>query len=273
MSRARWLTPAVGAALVAATLIVAVAVPGLTTRSGADQKRLVVAAGTTLVDSGFMHHLAAAYENVDPETQLSIVGLSSAEAIAHASAGNADVIITHNRDMLDAYLEKNPSALRIDAFTSAFFLVAGPTIDLPAGSLGDALGVVVAGGHPFVSRDDGSGTHAAELAAWEMVGIDPAGEPWYIRTGTGMGATLLVTDQRHAVTLAEHGSFLAVQPALALIVVAGTAFPNPYDLTVIDPSGAPAALAFSDWLASPEGHAAIVEANEYLFGEQVYAAP
>lgn len=251
----------------------AVAVLGLAACGGSGQHRVVVAAGTTLVDSGFMDELVAAYADTAPEIRVSIVGLSSAEAIAYASAGNAAVIITHNRALLDAYLATNLSSARVDMFSSSFFLVADPTVDLPSGSLGAALVVVAAEGIPFVSRDDGSGTHAAELAAWEAVGIDPTGEPWYIRTGTGMGATLLVTDQRHAVTLTEHGSFLAAQQPLSLVEVDGTLLPNPYDLTVIDPSGTSEALAFAAWLTSSEGREVIVEINERLFGTQVYAVP
>ncbi len=234
-------------------LLALVAGTGVAACSGIGETRVVVAAGTTLVDSGFIEELVTAYEATDPDIHISVVALSSAEAVAFAAAGNADMIITHNRPLLDDYLREHPGSLRVDVFASTFFLVADPALSLPSGSLTAALEFVAAEEIPFVSRDDGSGTNNAELGAWVAAGIDPRDEPWYIRTGTGMGATLLVTDQRHAVTLSEHGSFLAARQHLTLVAIPGTDLPNPYDLTVIDPTASPGALAFAHWLLSPDG--------------------
>ena len=241
--------------------------------SSSGQTRVVVGAGTTLVDSQFMAELVDAYAEVEPSTSLSVLGLSSAQAIAHAEAGDADVIITHNREALDEYLEVRPSSVRSDVFASEFFLVADSEIDLVADSMEQALSIVADEGHLFVSRDDGSGTNIAELKAWEIAGIDPSEEPWYIRTGTGMGSTLQVTDQRHGVTLAEHGAYLASEPVLSLVRVGTTVIINPYDLTVVDPDSNSAAVAFAEWITSPDGVVVVRNANQLLFGEQVYEAP
>jgi tungstate transport system substrate-binding protein len=155
-------------------------------------------------------------------------------------------------------------------FASEFFIVVDSSIPLIAGSVEEALSSIATRSLPFMSRDDGSGTNAAELTAWQSAGIDPSGEPWYFRTGTGMGSTLQVADQRHATTLTEHGSFLASESVLSLVRVENTALDNPYDLTVVDPGGNPAASTFAVWLASPDGAVVITNANQKLFGEQVY---
>ena len=241
--------------------------------SSSGQTRVVIGAGTTLVDSQFMAELAAAYGEVDPSVELSVVGLSSAQAISLAEAGDADVIITHNRAALEEFLVAHPASVRSDVFASKFFIVADPKIDLIATSVDDAFSVIAEMAYPFVSRDDGSGTNAAELQVWDAIGVDPLHEPWYIRTGTGMGATLQVTDQRHATTLAEHGAFLASEAALSLVAVDNTDVANPYDLTVVDPASSNAAKDFAVWVTSPRGVAAIEEANLTLFAQQVYVAP
>jgi tungstate transport system substrate-binding protein len=252
-------------------IAVAVAVV-LAACSSPAQERVVVGAGTTLVDSQFMAEITAAYGEVEPSTDLSIVALSSAQAISVAEAGDADVIITHNRQAIDQFLDVTPEAVRSEVFASEFFIVADPSIALVADSVEDALSSIASRSLSFMSRDDGSGTNAAELSAWRSAGIDPSDEPWYFRTGTGMGSTLQVTDQRHATTLTEHGSFLASDHVLSLVRIAHTSVDNPYDLTVVDPINNPAALAFSEWLTSPDGVVAIMNANEKLFGQQVYAA-
>lgn len=241
--------------------------------SGSSDARVVVGAGSTLVDSLLIAEVVEAYAEVEPTVQVSVVGLSSSEAIAVAAAGNADVIITHNHDALAVYLDEHPESERFDVFSSTFFVVTPPSITFDVNSAEEALIVISENALPFVSRDDGSGTHAAELAAWAGAGVDPSDEPWYIRTGTGMGATLQVADQRDAATLAEHGAFLAAQSSLSLARVESTEIPNPYDLTVIDPSANTAAADLAAWMTSADGVAAIEQANALLFGEQVYAAP
>jgi tungstate transport system substrate-binding protein len=255
-----WAVIAVGAAIVLAGC------------SSTSESRVVVGAGTTLIDSQFMAEIAAAYAEVEPSTDLSIVALSSAQAISVAEAGDADVIITHNREALDEFLDEHPESIRSDVFASEFFIVAAPSVAFTAGSIEEALTEIAVRSLPFMSRDDGSGTNAAELTAWQSAGIDPSGEPWYFRTGTGMGSTLQVTDQRHAITLTEHGSFLASESTLSVVRVENTAMDNPYDLTVVDPTDSPAASTFSVWLTSSDGAVAITNANQKLFGQQVYEA-
>lgn len=237
------------------------------------QSRVVIAAGTTLVDSQFMARLVDAYRSVDPDTDLAVIGLSSAEAVALADAGSADVIITHSREALDAYLSAHARSLSTEVFVGTFFAVADPTIEFNVASFEDALRVVRERGYPFVSRDDHSGTNAAELAAWKSIGVDPSAEPWYVKTGTGMGATLQVANERHAVTLTDHGTYLASASALTLQPVANTVFPNPYDLTLVDPQADLDAKSFVEWLVSPAGARAIEMANNDLFGIQVYVVP
>ncbi len=258
--QSRWVLIAVGVAVVLAGC------------ASSTQTRVVVGAGTTLVHSQFMAEIVAAYEDVEPSTDLSVVALSSQQAISVAEAGDADVIITHNREALDEFLDVHPESIRSDVFASEFFLVADPSIALIAGSIEEALSLIATRSLPFMSRDDGSGTNAAELTAWQRAGIDPSAESWYFRTGTGMGATLQVADQRHATTLTEHGSFLASESVLSLVRVENTDLDNPYDLTVVDPDSSPAASTFAVWLSSPDGAVVITNANQKLFGEQVYVA-
>lgn len=84
-----------------------------------------------------------------------------------------------------------------------------------------------------------------------------------------MGATLLVADQRHAVTLTEDGAFLTADRQLSLLRVQNTTIENPYQLTLVD-SVSNTGVSFFEWIGSPAGRAALVAANTELFGQQVY---
>lgn len=243
--------------------------------AGGDSDRFVLAAGTTLVDSGFIEMVVESYTQETEGAEIAVVALGSAEALAYADAGNADVTITHEPDALAAFLSAHPQAASFVPFASEFTLVGPPAFSGNDATVVDAFARVVSSGFPFISRDDGSGTYAQEQSIWASIPYAPAGQGWYTRTGSGMASTLLVASQRSAVTLAELGAFLTVSAQLSLVeipVEEGTLLENPYDLTVVDSSNR-AAVAFGEWLAAPDGVAAISAANERLFGIQVYRVP
>ena len=203
-------------------------------------ERVVVAAGTTIVDSGFIEALIDEYPG---DGSFSIVAASSREGFALADGGAADMLFTHLAEVEDEYVAAHP-----DAWQSAGVRepvprgwAAGTDRHPTRGRRGGRLLRHCGGEAPFVSRGDGSGYGGARACDLGSRGIEPAGQPWYIETGQGMGFTLQVTDQRDAFTLVEGGSFFAEASVLSLEEVAVTASPdellsNPYRMTLVDPS-------------------------------------
>lgn len=244
--------------------------------SSSGDQRVIVAAGTTVVDSGLVEYLVDAYVAEGGQGEIDVIALSSQQSLAYASAGNADITITHEEDLLTSFLAETPDAVSSPVFESRFVYVASPDLTFSSPTVESILETVASEGINFVSRDDGSGTYLKEITMWDAVGVDPTGESWYIRTGTGMGETLLVADQRKGVTLAEVGAYLAASDDISLAPVDDGSDPdlvNPYDMTVIDPTGNEAAVDFFSWLMSQAGSAAILAANEELFGVEVYVLP
>lgn len=239
---------------------------------GADPDRVIVAAGTTIVDSGFVGRVLDRYEAA-AGVEVSIVAGSSAQVLDLLSQDAADVAISHAPQLEADHLAAHPADQPVPLFTSRFVIV-GPR-DLVAAVGGfepvAAWAALWDSGATFVTRNDGSGTHAREIALWQAVGIDPAGDR-YVRTGQGMGFTLQVANQFQGITLAEIGAFLAARPNLSTMEAAALApselLENPYvGIAAADSAGA----AVLDWLSSPAGAAAIAEANDALFGESVYS--
>lgn len=237
--------------------------------------RVIVAAGTTVVDSGLIDAIVDEYIATGGDGSISVIGLSTQQVLAYGGAGNADVTITHDRAALDTFLEANTDSIAFPLFSSRFVLVGPPDTSFSDMSAPGVLRGVAAQGLPFVSRDDGSGTYARERALWASIGVDPRGADWYIRTGTGMGATLQVASARAAVTLAEIGVFLTARDQLDLKEIGeeGDTLENPYDVAVVAPDDAPLAVTFVTWLISDAGGAAIESANDSIFGSQVYRLP
>lgn len=244
------------------------------TACGGSDDRVVVAAGTTLVDSGVLDSLADAYESTHRGVNVSIVGRATREVLELGAQGAADVLITHAPAQEAAFLANHPEAASMMLFTSRF-LIVGPGSRVPSlagSSVSDVLHAIAAGGWDWVSRRDGSGTYEREAALWSGAGLDPIGESWYIETGQGMGNSLQVADQREAFILVEEGTFLVSRGTLRLEVVetSGGDLINPY--TVIVPAPDAAAEDFVAWLLSAEGRAALHEANREAFGRDVFRA-
>ena len=89
-----------------------------------------------------------------------------------------------------------------------------------------------------------------------------------------MISSLLIASDRGAVTLSERGAFLAAVGQIALNELpldSAELLDNPYDLTVV--SSRPEAARWAEWLLGDEGRSAIRDANQALFGRQVYRLP
>lgn len=234
---------------------------------GTDE-RVIVAAGTTVVDSGFIERVLEEYPS---DVQVSVVGVSSREALALGAAGSAQLLITHFPEAESLFMTEHPEATQTPVFSSEFVLVGPSTAGVDSPDVVEAFRRIATDGRDFVSRADGSGTAAKEAEIWEASGIDPTDQPWYAVTGQGMGFTLQVADQRRAFTLVELGTLLAAD-AVSLVPVSNgdRRLENPYRITLVGEAG-PAARALFGWLASEAGTDAIIAANLELFGELLYA--
>lgn len=238
-------------------------------------ERVIVAAGTTVVDSGLLDRVAASFEETHPGIRISIVGQPTRLALELGRDGAADVTITHAPEQEAEYVADGLASAAATVFASRFVLVGPPELKsrFQGRELPEILREVHLAGITFVSRGDGSGTHDKEVESWQEAGLDPAGQPWYIVTGQGMGPTLLIADQAGGVTLAEYGAYLAARDTISIVdlEVDRAGLDNPYTAMVSASSGqGTAAEAFFDWLTSAEGRTAIQVADEELFGEIVY---
>ena len=238
---------------------------------GSSPDRVIVGAGTTLVDTGFMEAVAGQYEATHPGVQLSILGDSSAQILNLGKSGAAEVLITHAPEQEAVFLADEHPRISKVVFSSEFVLVGPPLLAETLNGLTttEAFAQIADRGFGFVSRGDGSGTHETELTQWPRPGEAPEGD-WYISTGQGMGLTLQVADQRGAFTLSEVGAFLGAENLGHLVRVDLVDPPtNPYRVTVIE-SASPAGLDFAEWLLGSDGQAAVRRVNEELFGAVVY---
>jgi tungstate transport system substrate-binding protein len=249
-------------------------------RSGSQQE-VILATTTSTQDSGLLDVLLPIFEartgyHVKP------ISVGTGAALALGARGEADVVLVHapeseRRWMADGYGTQRLLVMHND------FVILGPPSD-PAGIKGQAsvsvaLQRVAQRGAAWVSRDDNSGTHQLEQQLWRAAGLAPAGQPWFIAAGQGMGATLVIADQKDAYTLSDRGTFLARRGSLRLeIMVSGDQhLLNVYHVMPVNaarfpalPINAPGGQAFARFLVSPEAQAIIADFGKDRFGEPLF---
>ena len=241
---------------------------------GGGPDRVIVAAGTTLVDSGLVDGVVAEYEALNPGIEVSVVAEPTSLALELGRRGAADLLIVHAPEQEATFVEEG-NAFAYSPLVESRFLLVGPPGDtaVAGSSVGEAFAAIASAGRTFVSRGDLSGTHERELSLWAAIGVDPGEKEWYVESGQGMGQTLLIADQRSGFTLSELGAFLEARDALSLVdyQVTGEELRNPYTSYVATAgSNRDGALELMEWLGSQEGMAVIESVNLRLFGEIVY---
>ena len=182
---------------------------------------------TSVNDSGLLGNLLPVFEEKYGYT-VEIQSVGTGKAIAAAKYGNADLILVHAKSQEEAFVEEGFSYV-LPGFESErlsflynYFVLCGPSGD-PAGvkdcaSVLDAFAAIADGGHPFISRGDGSGTHTKELSLWpEALGITAGAESfvnytrWYTSANAGMGVCLMMAEEMQGYILTDKATFLTFQ--------------------------------------------------------------
>jgi tungstate transport system substrate-binding protein len=234
----------------------------------AREPRFIVLASTTSTEqSGLFAHLLPAFRQATG-IEVRVVAVGTGQALDLARRGDADAVLVHDPEAEQRFVADGFATRRRDVMFNDFVLI-GPKAD-PAGAKGRdiaaALKKLAASGQPFVSRGDGSGTHAAELRLWKAAGVDVAAArpPGYRQCGCGMGPALNIAAATNAYLLADRGTWLGFgnRGDLGIVVEGDRSLSNPYGVMVVNPARHPhakAALAqaFADWLVSPAGQQTI----------------
>ncbi len=235
------------------------------TGSCARAETLLRLATTTSVDnSGLLDAILPAFR-ADSGIDVQVMAVGSGRALQLLRRGDADVALTHDPTAEELFVREGRVTLYRKLMFNDF-LIVGPAGD-PA-AVGDALTAadamqrIARSTSPFVSRGDGSGTHARERQLWNLAGVQPSAER-ILETGQGMAATLRVASERRGYCLTDRATFLQLAPALRLARVfeGGVEMLNTYAIIAAD-AGAPrreAARRLASWLTDGRGRGLIEE--------------
>ncbi len=232
------------------------------------ETRIRMASTTSTQNSGLFEYLLPIFEK-KTGIRIDVVAVGTGAAIEIGKRGDADLVFVHAREQELKAVEEGFFVNRHDVMYNDFVII-GPPAD-PARvkgmrSAADALKAIAASGAPFVSRGDKSGTHTKELSLWKKVGIEPAGQKWYLEVGQGMEKTQRVADEKRAYTLTDRGTWLATKDKdkldLALLLEGDPALFNQYGVMAVNPEKSKGvkykeAMEFVNWIISKEGQDAV----------------
>lgn len=242
---------------------------------------VILATTTSTRDSGLLDFLIPKFKE-DTGIDVQVVALGTGAAIEAAKAGNADVLMVHDRAREDAFVEDGYGIQRHDLMYNDYLLAAD---EVSAAALNgetnivEQLKLIAENELTFVSRGDESGTHAFEKRTWEAAGVTlPEGESdWYNSIGQGMSDTLNFTAESRGFTISDRATFLATRENTGLIEVSepSAELINPYGVIELDPENVTVrnpegGRAFIDWLLTDETAELINEYGIEEFGEQLF---
>ncbi|OPY70569.1 MAG: PBP superfamily domain protein [Syntrophorhabdaceae bacterium PtaU1.Bin034] len=247
----------------------------------AQQKNIILATTTSTQDSGLLDVLIPVFEKKTGYF-VKTIAVGSGQAMAMGQKGEADVLLVHSPDAEKKFMAEGYGVNRRLVMHNDF-IVVGPKAD-PAKIKGlkssvDAFKKIAGVQALFISRGDNSGTHAKEKALWKAAGVNPEEQKWYQQTGLGMGQTLNVASEKKAYTLADRGTFLALNKRLGLdILTEGDALLlNIYHVIEVNPEkwrkvNAAGAKAFVDFMVAAETQAIIKSFGVEKFGSPLFFA-
>jgi tungstate transport system substrate-binding protein len=224
-------------------------------------RTVILATTTSTQDSGLLDVLLPVFEK-ETGYVVKTISVGSGQAMAMGRRGEADVLLVHSPADEQKLVEEGHGVNRRLVMHNDFVLV-GPPADPArirgARSSAEAARRIAEAGAPFLSRGDGSGTHAKEKGIWKAAGLSPEGQRWYQQTGLGMGETLNVASEKGGYTLADRGTLLArsrVRPlALEILVQGDPLLLNVYHVIEVNAGrwpkvNAAGARAFADFMVS-----------------------
>jgi tungstate transport system substrate-binding protein len=261
-------------------LTAAAPAPTTVPRSGS-VRELILATTTSTQDSGLLDVLVPMFEQASGY-RVKTISVGTGAALALGGRGEADVVLVHAPESETQWMAQGNGTERLLVMHNDFVIV-GPDRD-PARVRGvpvaiDALRKIADTKAPFISRGDNSGTQQLELQLWNAAQIEPKGQSWYVESGTGMGQTLTIADQRQGYTISDRATWLTRQPQLALpILVEGDpALFNVYHVMPVNPQKFPnlklnpvGGKAFADFMVAPATQQVIGDFGKDRFGQPLF---
>ena len=224
---------------------------------------ITLASTTSLDNSGFYDYILPKFLE-ETGIDVRVIAVGTGRALSIASKGDADLVLVHDEVSEREFVAQGHGTNHRTFMYNYYILVGGKNDPARIFGIKDILQAfqeIERSEAPFISRGDDSGTHKKEQSLWHLAGIqEDQKKDWYIEAGSGMGATLNMTNQLRAYTLTDSATWIHFKNRSNLESFVQNVPPlvNPYSIILVNPAKHPnvhhaEAKIFSDWLVKGNG--------------------
>ena len=243
----------------------------------AESNFILLGSTTSTENSGFYQYILPIVKK-EIGIEVRVVAVGTGKAMELGKRGDVDILLVHAKEEEEKFIRDGHGIVRKDLMFNEFFIV-GPAEDLAniknENTAHKALEKIrqSAKGNKkikFISRGDNSGTHKKELKIWKKTNakIDEPSGKWYLKTGSSMGKTLIITRELNAYTLTDSATWLSLKDKYGLKILYKNKAElfNQYGIILLKRTAKKKlARKFFDWAISIEGKKVIenFEINEH----------
>lgn len=244
-----------------------------------ENKTLILATTTSIQDTGLLDKIIPIFEKKTGYF-VKTIAVGTGQALTLGRKGEADVLLIHSPEDEIKFV-KEGFGINRNTFMYNDFILLGPKTN-PAKiskdmNILEAFKKISQSRSLFVSRGDNSGTHIKELSIWKKAGITPLGEKWYQETGSGMGQTLLIANEKDGYTLSDRATYVALKKRLnnlSIIVEKDESLKNYYSVIEINSAkfkrvNTNGAKVFSDFILNSKEIKEIIK----VYGQKEFGEP
>ncbi len=190
--------------------------------AGFEDEVLRIATTTSLDNSGLLSLIIPDFE-YEYEVEVEIIAVGTGQALALGENGDVDLVLVHAPELEIDFVESGFGNERYVIMYNDFVILGSANDPANISNLtksADALINISNAKSDFISRGDNSGTHFKENQIWTEAGINPEENgDWYHSVGQGMGASLVLANEKEAYILSDRGTYLSQKENLENLVV------------------------------------------------------
>lgn len=238
--------------------------------------KIILATTTSTQDTGLLEDILPIFTE-QTGWEVDTIAVGTGEALAMGEKGEADVLLVHAKAKEEAFIKAGYGLTRYDVMYNDYVIV-GPAKKIEKKEdVKATFQEIFDNQYAFVSRGDESGTHTKELAIWKNLNIAPIDNVKYISAGQGMGATILMAEEKQAFTIADRATWLTTKTNTTLDIICekDTQLLNYYGVIAVNPElndliNAEGAQNFVDWILSTNTQQLIREFGVDKYGESLF---
>jgi len=235
---------------------------------------VMLATTTSVRDSGLLDYILPEFTK-ETGIRVKYIAVGTGKALKMGEDGEVDALLVHAKTSELKFMKEKHGKDRIQ-FMHNFFIVVGPKNGKKYRNLSDTLNEISKEKYIFISRGDDSGTNKKELSLWKKEGIKKKGN-WYLESGNGMGATLVITSEKQGYTLTDMATYLHMKDKLDLEIKVENDknLINEYSVITINPNknsqiNYENAKIFMEWITSDKTKKLISKLGKKEFGRSLF---